>query len=204
MRYLILPLLALSMATAAAAPLNDKDTQTNTRYQESAAEKAAREFKETEIALPPLPNTQSGDWFDVYVGENYGKKPKILLDSLTIMPAPDTSIRYILNVQSTQGYDNLTAEGIFCARSSFSYNNDKRSSYKVFGYGDTVNSRWIQPRNADWKPLGQTLNRNDNLVRAALYHAFCVDGVPASREALIQRLKERAGSRNTSLMNHSK
>ncbi|QEY25044.1 CNP1-like family protein [Neisseria animalis] len=203
MRRLILPLLILSAATAFALPRSDKDTLTNIRYQESAAEKAAREFKEAEAELPPLPDTGSGEWFDLYVGEHYGKKPKILLNSLQIMPAPDTSIRYILNVQSANGHDNLTAEGMFCARSSFNLGGDKRSSYKVFSYGDTVNNRWIQPRKGEWKPLGQAMSRNDEL-RAVLYQAFCVNGTPNTTAGLIERLHERGGKHAPSLRNSYK
>lgn len=170
---------------------SEKDSHTNMRYQESAAEKASREFREAETELPPLPDTQSGEWFDVYVGEGYTKKPKILLSSLAIMPAPDNSVRYVLNTQSANGHDNLTAEGIFCARSSFKYKEDKLSSYKVFGYGDPVNRRWIQPRNPAWKPIGDAMSRNDAL-RAVLYQTFCVDGRPNTVEGLQQRLRERA------------
>lgn len=119
------------------------------------------------------------------------------------MPAPDGSIRYILNIRSDKGYDNLTAEGIFCARSSIGFGNGKLSSYKVFGYGDTVNSRWIQPRNAEWKPIGGTLGRNDAL-RAVLYQAFCEGGVPADTQGLVQRLKERAGRYAPSMKPHDK
>ena len=110
-------LLALSLAATQAFALgfSQKDTLTNTRYQESPEEVAAREFKEHKAELPPLPDTQSGDWFDLYVNETYGKQPKILLSSLQIMPAPDNSIRYVLNVRSDKGYDNLSVEGLYCA-----------------------------------------------------------------------------------------
>lgn len=203
MRRISLLVMALAAASAFALPKSDKDSLVNSRYQESAEEKAAREFKEAEADLPALPDTRSGAWFDVYVGETYAKQPKILLSSLQIMPAPDTSIRYILNTQSSQGHDNLTAEGIFCARSSFNYGGDKRSSYKVFGYGDAVNKRWIKPRNADWKPMGGAMNRNDEL-RSVLYNAFCVDGAPNTVEGLVERLQQRAGRHRPSLVNTGK
>ena len=198
-------LLALSLAATQAFALgfSQKDTLTNTRYQESPEEVAAREFKEHKAELPPLPDTQSGDWFDLYVNETYGKQPKILLSSLQIMPAPDNSIRYVLNVRSDKGYDNLSVEGLYCARTSFTYSNDKRSSYKVFSYGDTVNHRWIEPRNGDWKLIGNTFSRNDAL-HTALYQAFCIDGMPTTVEGLVQRLKERGGRHGTTLTNHDK
>lgn len=198
-------LLALSLATTQAFALgfSQKDTLTNTRYQESPEEVAAREFKEHKAELPPLPDTQSGDWFDLYVNETYGKQPKILLSSLQIMPAPDNSIRYVLNVRSDKGYDNLSVEGLYCARTSFTYSNDKRSSYKVFAYGDTVNRRWIEPRKGDWKLIGNAFSRNDAL-HTALYQAFCIDGMPTTVEGLVQRLKERGGRHGTTLTNHDK
>ena len=198
-------LLALSLAATQSFALgfSQKDTLTNTRYQESPEEVAAREFKEHKAELPPLPDTQSGDWFDLYVNETYGKQPKILLSSLQIMPAPDNSIRYVLNVRSDKGYDNLSVEGLYCARTSFTYSNDKRSSYKVFAYGDTVNRRWIEPRKGDWKLIGNAFSRNDAL-HTALYQAFCIDGMPTTVEGLAQRLKERGGRHGTTLTNHDK
>ena len=198
-------LLALSLAATQAFALgfSQKDTLTNTRYQESPEEVAAREFKEHKAELPPLPDTQSGDWFDLYVNETYGKQPKILLSSLQIMPAPDNSIRYVLNVRSDKGYDNLSVEGLYCARTSFTYSNDKRSSYKIFAYGDTVNRRWIEPRKGDWKLIGNAFSRNDAL-HTALYQAFCIDGMPTTVKGLVQRLKERGGRHGTTLTNHDK
>ena len=203
MRRTALLLLALAAGTSLAAGFSQKDTPINTRYRETPEEAAAREFKEHTAELPPLPDAHSDSWFDIYVDENYGKQPKILLDSLQIMPAPDGSIRYILNIRSDKGYDNLTAEGIFCARSSIGFGNGKLSSYTMFGYGDTVNRRWIQPRNTEWKPIGGALSRNDAL-RAVLYAAFCEDGIPTDTHGLIQRLKERAGHYAPSMKQHSK
>ncbi|PSJ81101.1 CNP1-like family protein [Neisseria iguanae] len=203
MRRISLLVTALATTSAFALPGSDKDTLVNSRYQESAEEKTAREFKEAEAGLPALPDTKSGDWFDIYISETYAKRPKILLSSLQIMPSPDTSIRYILNTQSSQGYDNLTAEGIFCARSSFNYAGNKHSSYKVFGYGDPVNNRWIKPRNADWKPMGGAISRNDEL-RSVIFNAFCVDGAPNTVEDLIERLQQRAGRHKPSMTDNGK
>ena len=203
MRRFALLALSLAVTQAFALGFSQKDTLTNTRYQESPEEVAAREFKEHKAELPPLPDTQSGDWFDLYVNETYGKQPKILLSSLQIMPTPDNSIRYVLNVRSDKGYDNLSVEGLYCARTSFTYSKDKRSSYKVFAYGDTVNRRWIEPRKGDWKLIGNAFSRNDAL-HTALYQAFCIDGMPTTVEGLVQRLKERGGRHGTTLTNHDK
>lgn len=201
MRFLLLPLLLTAAAVSAAAPRHDKDTSVNTRYQESEAEKAAQGFKEADIGLPAFPDPRSGTWFDIDAGNTYGKTPKILLDSITV--APDTSVRYVLNIQSKQGYDNLSAEGLFCAGTSFSLQESKRSSFKIFAYGDTVNKRWIAPRNAAWKPIGAILNSADP-VRGSLYRAFCEDGKPNSAETLRQRVIDRSGRHPTSMINRNK
>ncbi|SUA36086.1 Cnp1 [Neisseria zoodegmatis] len=201
MRFFLLPLLLAVSAVSTAAPRHDKDTLENNRYQESEAEKAAKDFKEADIGLPAFPDTRSGNWFDIYVGNTFDKQPKILLDSLII--APDTSVRYVLNVKSKQGHDNLSAEGLFCADTSFSIKESKRSSFKIFGYGDTVNKRWITPRNAQWKPVGAILNSADP-VRAPLYRAFCEDGGPANVEVLRQRVIERVGKHPTTMTNRNK
>ena len=201
MRRISLLVLALAAAHAYAAGSTDKDSLVNTRYKESAAEKNAREFKEADIPLPAFPDPARGNWFDIYVDRNYEKSPKILTDSIEI--APDRSIRYVLNVKSAQGYDNLSAEGLFCADTSFSSGNSKRSSYKVFGYGDTVNKRWISPRNGTWKDIGSTMSRNDAL-HTVIYKTFCEDGVPSSVDALRARLTQRAGRYSPSLTNRDK
>ncbi|WP_373698981.1 CNP1-like family protein [Neisseria dentiae] len=200
MRRILLLALAATALQVSAAPRHDKDTLENTRYQESEAEKAAREFKEADVALPAFPDTKSGGWFDIYVGNDFGKQPKILLDSIS--RAPDGTIRYVLNVQSQQGHDNLTAEGIYCSPTSFG-GESKRSSYKVFGYGDPVNKRWIAPRKGSWKNIGSILSGADP-IRGPLFRAFCEDGTPASQQALQQRVTERAGKYSPSMINRSK
>ena len=63
MRRLPFSLSAFAATQAFALGFSQKDTLTNTRYQESPEEVAAREFKEHKAELPPLPDTQSGDWF---------------------------------------------------------------------------------------------------------------------------------------------
>lgn len=83
---------------------------------------------------------------------------RALIDLNSITPAPDDTICYTLAVQSANGMDNLTSEALYCAPLPFSLSDkEKRSSYKVFGYGDTVNNRWITPRNAKWQPIGAIL-----------------------------------------------
>ncbi|MBF0803961.1 MULTISPECIES: CNP1-like family protein [unclassified Neisseria] len=200
MRPILMLALAATALQVSAAPRSDKDTFENTRYQESEAEKSAREFKEADVALPAFPDTKNGGWFDIDAGNAFDKRPKILLES--IGRAPDGTVRYVLNVQSKQGHDNLTAEGIYCASSSFGGEN-KRSAYKVFGYGDPVNQRWIAPSKGSWKNIGSILSGADP-IRGPLFRAFCEDGTPSGGPALQQRVIERAGKHHPSLTNRNK
>lgn len=194
MRRFSLLLLALAVQSAFALPTSDKNTHTNTRYERRNPHEAKeKEFNESKVELPALPD-QNAKWFEIYVAPDFTQKPKVDLDS--IMFAPDGSIRYTLNVQSAGGLDNITAEGIYCSDSSF--NAKKKTSFKVFGYGDTVNRRWIEPRNPKWQDIGSALN-SDHPIRNALYRAFCEDGIPSSREILIERLTKRAGAHSDSL-----
>lgn len=189
MRRIILTVLAAAALQVQAAP-KDKDADVNIHYKETAADKAARVFKEADLPLPAFPDAGSGNWFDIYVNESYGRNARILLDS--IQPASDGTVRYILNERSKSGHDNLTAEAMFCSGSSFGYGDRKRSSYKIYGFGDTVNRRWIAPRNPVWKNTDTTLNR-DKTAHGILFNAFCVDGTPKSAAALRDRIIERAG-----------
>ena len=201
MRRLCLLALIVAGTSLAATPRNDKNTTTNTRYVESAAERASGEFKEADVALPPVPDAGGEGWFDLYVGNGFDKQPRILLDSIAL--APDGSVRYVLNIRSAKGYDNLSTEGFLCSDTSLSLNEAKRSAYKIFGYADTVNRRWISARNSEWKPIGSILNTADT-VRTVLYRAFCVDGRPDSNAALQQRVRERSGRYAKSLGNPGK
>ncbi|KLT73645.1 Clp protease ClpB [Neisseria arctica] len=201
MRRLCLLAMIIASAQVVAASRHDKDTLVNTRYVESAAERAANGFKETEVDLPPVPDTRTGEWFELHINNDFNKSPLLLLDSLSL--APDGSVRYILNTRSVQGYDNLSAEGFYCAGTSLAADEKNRSSFKTFAYADTVNQRWIRPRNAEWKPIGAILNTADP-IRSVIYRAFCIDGVPGTEEGLKQRIRQRSGRYADTLTNTAK
>ncbi|MDO4998504.1 MAG: CNP1-like family protein [Neisseria sp.] len=185
MKRFALTLLAFAMTSAYAVHYDrDKDDELNHRYVESEQ----KNFEESQQELPAVPNAQTGDWQAIYVSPTYDKKPAILLNSVYL--APDNSVRYVLNIRSARGSDNISAEAIYCATSSFGA--DKKSAYKIFAYADTINQRWIQVRNAKWHDFGAILSNKDP-VRHVLYQTWCTDGLPNSQAGLLQRLAERAG-----------
>lgn len=135
-------------------------------------------WQEQEVSLPAYPKGTE-QWADIYISQTYSGKPKIMLDSITINP--DRTVHYILNQQSEQGINNITAEAIHC----------KSRSVKIFAFGEDVNKRWIQPRKSDWKVIGTILNQLDK-VRSVLYQTFCEDGLPFNQKELMERIKTRA------------
>lgn len=135
-------------------------------------------WEEQAVPMPAYP-AGNEQWADVYISQTYQGQPKLMLNSIQINT--DRTIHYILNQQSDQGINNLTAEAIHCPTRRM----------KVFGYGDDVNKRWIQPRNSQWKVIGTSLNQLDK-VRSVLYQTFCEDGLPRNQQELIKRITTRA------------
>ena len=186
MRLLLLPLLFLSLHSAYATGFNQKDTLTNTRYVETEADKARLTFTESDEALPAFP-PENTRWQALYVNPSFSKHALVALDIIYL--APDQTVRYILNVRSTQGIDNLSVEALYCSPTTLQ---PTKSSYKTYAYGDPINRRWIVARNAQWKEMGSILNSADP-VRGVLYKAWCVDGLPQTQAGLVQRVQELGG-----------
>ena len=182
----------LLLSLLLAAPLahaSEKETDYNTRYVETEADRRRAVFTETEEPLPPFPTADG--WTELYVSPTYPGQLLISRDS--IHPAADRTVRYVLNLRPQHGgTDNISAEALYCAASSFNIREGKKSAYKTYAYGDPVNRRWIAARNARWQNLG---GRPDSAaaVRETLYRIWCHDGTPETREGLLRRLDERGG-----------
>ncbi|WP_315285066.1 CNP1-like family protein [Neisseria bacilliformis] len=183
---------ALILAASAAHAFDDEKPFNN--YKETAADRARATFTESEEALPPYP-AASEKWFDVYLGPT--EKTKLLIAPSSIRPAADGTVRYIANVRSAQGFDNISAEALYCAPGSFPNGKSKKTAYKTYAYGDPVNRRWIPARNALWQDLGGSPTGGAAL-RGALYRIWCIDGTPDTAPALVKRLNERGGLRDAS------
>lgn len=144
-------------------------------YVESEKDKP---WEEVSVPLPAYPDSHA-QWLDLYVSPTYTGKAKLMLNSIQI--GKDKTVHYILNMQSTNNINNLSAEALLCPK----------QSVKTFAYGDDVNHRWIKPRNSQWKNVGNSLNQIDP-VRGVLYKTFCEDGLPRDDKELAERIRTRA------------
>ena len=152
-------------------------------------DRETKEFSESTIELPPVPDPKQGEWFELYVEKMFSGKPAILMDSISY--APDGSVRYLLNNRSSGGFDNITAEGMLCITGSKFFGSEG-ARLKTYGYADLANKRWIQPRNAQWQSIGGKRNATDR-VRRVLYDAFCIDGLAKNDAALRERVRKQVG-----------
>ncbi|MDO5685860.1 MAG: CNP1-like family protein [Neisseria sp.] len=133
-------------------------------------------WQEQKEDLPPFPALDDAAWQSFSVSNTFIGTPSLLLSS--VYRAPDRSVRYVLNIRSEGGYDNLSAEGINC----------KEGTYKAFAFGDTVNQRWIEARGGSWQSVGSSMYRQDPL-RYALKNVFCHGLFPKDEQELRERLK---------------
>lgn len=155
----------------------------------SSLTESRHEFHESQLDLPPFPNPNEGDWFNLYINETHSGSVAIWLSSVQI--APDKSVRYVLNQRSSKGYDNLSAEGLLCMTGHQLWGSDG-AKIKTFGYGDLANQRWITPRRSDWTTIGSKMNSTDK-IRGVLHQLLCVDGLPKTDAELRQRIQKHGG-----------
>lgn len=195
MRAIILALSLFAMtSTSQAFDFHQKDTPYNTRYKESPEQKEWNTFTEANESLPNYP-ADDAKWQEIYISPTFTQTPLIAIDSVYL--APDHTVRYILNTRSAKGFDNLSVEALFCPKSSFDAYTEKKASYKTYAYGDNINKRWIEARQAKWQNIGSILNSAEP-IHAAIYRIWCIDGLPHTQEDLVKRLRERGGMRDAS------
>lgn len=145
-------------------------------YVESEKDKP---WEEVAVPVPKYPDN-TAQWLDLYVSPTYVGNAKLMLNSIEI--APDKTVHYILNTQSSNGANNLSAEALLCTE----------RSVKTLAYGDDVNHRWITPRKSQWRNIGNSLNQLDAVRGGVLYKTFCEDGLPRDNKELQDRIRTRA------------
>ena len=75
---------------------------------------------------------------------------RFFVDAKSLSVGQDGVVRFVSKVLSGQ-VENLSVEGILC----------KDNKYRAYGFGDSVNHRWIEPM----KPLWQDIAYADKLRR---------------------------------------
>lgn len=160
---------------ASIAWAKDDSTLSNRYYVESEKDLP---WQEVAMDMPAYPG-EDEEWIDMYVSNTYRGQPKLMRNSIRF--APDKTVHYILNIQSAQGFNNISAEAMHCAKRSI----------RIFGYADEINQRWIMPRTSDWQVIGSLMNTLDP-VRNVLFKTFCEDGLPRNEKELNERIENRA------------
>lgn len=128
-------------------------------------------WSEDVLPLPPYPDMNEEEWQSFFVGINYKNITSLHVKSLNIN-TEDLTLRYVLNIKTPTGVDNISAEAFRCAN----------RQNKIFAFADTKNKKWIKNQMSDWT----SVNQNDS-VRNEIYYMFCRDGVPKTRDEVINR-----------------
>jgi hypothetical protein len=131
------------------------------------------EWKEGKMTLPPFPDKPEWTGFFVPLKPGY----HYFIDAKTLnLSDEDSVLRFTLRAVSPSGAENLSYEGIQCA---------KRTT-RSYAFGDSYNHRWIESTRVLWKPLDV-----DDQVRLRLVDDICPGrDTPRNTEMALQRLKK--------------
>ncbi len=159
----VLVLVASAGATAHAQPKSEWEIK-----------QEALDWKESEVALPAYPMPANLVEFEMSAGGGF----RFFIDSESLLPTGDGTIRYTLVARSASGAENVSFDGLRC----------KTRTHKVFATGRSGGT-WARVPNSEWKELR---NRNASRQHALLMHDFfCPSGVPiASREEGMAALRQ--------------
>ncbi|MFB0826702.1 CNP1-like family protein [Chromobacterium violaceum] len=128
-------------------------------------------WTEQDYALPDYP--QAPDWIEVK--PDWLQQNRFFVDARTLSVAGDGVVRFVSRVLTPGGVENLSVEGIQC----------KANQYKAYGFGDSVNHRWI----AAMRPQWQAINSTDKL-RRELRELMCPShGAPRDAAQAIASLR---------------
>ncbi|GGY09370.1 CNP1-like family protein [Paludibacterium paludis] len=131
-------------------------------------------WEESAYTLPAYPGAEGFTALDVPRTE--GTRYLVEEKSLTI--TPDGVVHYVLKVVTPRGAENLSVEGLQCAKKRI----------RNYAFGDNVNKRWIESVNGAWRDW----SRQDK-VRVTVRETLCPDGfAPKSAEEAVTLLKKAA------------
>ncbi len=117
MRRLRLLALIVAWHFARRHPANDKNTTTNTRDVESAAERASGEFKEADAGAAARARCRRRGWLTFMSATASTEQPRILLESIAL--APDGSVRDLRPISARPKATRIEAPRLFVLRHFF-------------------------------------------------------------------------------------
>ncbi|KUM03738.1 CNP1-like family protein [Chromobacterium subtsugae] len=137
----------LTLPAALALCLSLPALADNDRIKKNITFEDEKAWEEQAYALPDYP--QAADW--VEVKPDWLQSNRFFVDGKTLSVGQDGVVRYISKVLSPNGVENLSVEGILC----------KDARYRAYGFGDSVNHRWIEPMRPIWQDIvyGDKLRR---------------------------------------------
>lgn len=100
-------------------------------------EQEAREFKEGEVAFPPLP---TGDLIEFQVSS--ATSFRFFIDPKSMSVGAEGLVRYTLVARSPSGVENISYEGIRCGGQGM-----------VRVYAFSTGDKWSRNANSDWRPI---------------------------------------------------
>ncbi len=167
-KLLVLACLATLCATAQAQQDYKRRFNTNANVPDDTP------WEESSYDMPAFPGNDGFIGLDVPLAAGY----RYQLEEKSLSITPDGVLHYVLKVTSPKGAENISVEGLHCAR----------KHVRSYAFGDTVNKRWILSMNSqwrDWNPFDK--------VKVTLRDTVCDIGVPPrDAEDFAMRLKKAA------------
>lgn len=157
MRWLLLPAFAALAAQAAG--------QANVQKSDWELEQERRDWKEHEVALPPLPK---GGLIEFFVSS--ASSFKFFIDPQSLSVGVDGVVRYTLMARSASGAETVSYEGIRCGGAGL---------YRAYAFGN--GGAWSKSTRTDWRPIEpKSVQRWHNELRGSY---FCPNGVSIATAA---------------------
>lgn len=135
-----------------------------------------KEWRDAAVKLPPYPKPADLIPFEVAAGRGF----KFFVDKSSLSVNPDGVVRYALVARSPSGVDNVSYEGMRCAKGTF----------KVYAFGGP-DGKWQLNTGAKWRPIesGGAMPWRSELER----DYFCRGGlVPADAGTALAALRRGA------------
>ena len=134
-----------------------------------------RDWQEGEIKLPDYPKAQNLIEFESLASSgNF----RFFVDSQSLSAGKDGAVRYTLVARSGSGVENVSFNGLRCAR----------GTHKVYATGRS-DKTWAPVRTGDWKAIQLNSPARQHVI--LMRDFFCPSGVPImSREEGLDALRK--------------